>query len=72
MSTPIRPRGLLGHYSHTREPRGGGILPSLHPHYHPDTAKALHDLAESNPTPPQYREAKERILELASRRENHR
>jgi hypothetical protein len=26
------------------------------------TAEALHALAESNPTPQQYREAKERIL----------
>jgi hypothetical protein len=26
------------------------------------TAEALHALAESNPTPEQYREAKERIL----------
>lgn len=43
--------------------RGGGMLPCLRPRYTVAEARALFELAESNPTPERYAKERARILD---------
>jgi len=51
---------LLGPYDPTASPTPA--FPALRPTYDLPTARALHALAESNPTPDEYHARKEAIL----------
>jgi hypothetical protein len=51
---------LLGHFEQTSI--SGPSLPVIRPAYNSAVARALHDLAESNPTPREYQSRKEAIL----------
>ena len=58
-------RSLLGAANTTTGRRGrnqGGILPSYRTAYPAHIARALHALAQSNPTPTEYRTERARIL----------
>jgi hypothetical protein len=62
MSKPPAPRPSILGTPLGYDGRGGGMLPSLRTTYPPSVRRALHALAESNPTPERYRTERERIL----------
>jgi hypothetical protein len=57
-----RANRAAGHGTRSARERGGGALPILRTAYTPVQRRALALLAESNPTPTEYRTERARIL----------